>query len=44
MTRSESLAYLASSPRFDLIVVGGGATGLGVAVDAAWRGLKGALF
>jgi glycerol-3-phosphate dehydrogenase len=44
MTRSESLAHLASSPRFDLIVVGGGATGLGVAVDAASRGLKVALF
>ena len=28
---------------FDLLIVGGGATGAGVAVDAASRGLKGAL-
>lgn len=28
---------------FDLLVVGGGATGAGVAVDAATRGLKVAL-
>ena len=29
--------------QFDLLVVGGGATGAGVAVDAATRGLKVAL-
>jgi glycerol-3-phosphate dehydrogenase len=35
---------LAGSPPFDLVVIGGGATGLGVAVDAAARGLSVALF
>ena len=38
--RQDLLARLAASPRFDLAVVGGGATGLGVALDAAARGLK----
>ncbi len=38
--RQELLARLASNPRYDLAVVGGGATGLGVALDAAARGLK----
>lgn len=32
-----------SGEEFDLLVVGGGATGAGVAVDAATRGLKVAL-
>ncbi|CAJ0827231.1 1580_t:CDS:2 [Entrophospora sp. SA101] len=32
-----------SSPHFDLLVIGGGATGSGVALDAATRGLKVAL-
>ncbi len=32
-----------STDEFDLLVVGGGATGAGVAVDAASRGLKVAL-
>jgi len=31
------------SEEFDLLIVGGGATGAGVAVDAASRGLKVAL-
>lgn len=31
------------SQEFDLLIVGGGATGAGVAVDAASRGLKVAL-
>ncbi|MDH4481375.1 MAG: glycerol-3-phosphate dehydrogenase/oxidase [Rhodoferax sp.] len=38
--RQELLARLAANPRYDLAVVGGGATGLGVALDAAARGLK----
>ena len=38
--RAELLSQLANSPSFDLAVVGGGATGLGVALDAAARGFK----
>lgn len=38
--RAQLLARLASVEEFDLIVIGGGATGLGTAVDAAVRGLK----
>lgn len=44
MTRAERLQSLARHPRFDLVVVGGGATGLGVALDAALRGFSVALF
>ncbi len=44
MTRAERLQSLAREPRFDLVVVGGGATGLGVALDAALRGFSVALF
>jgi glycerol-3-phosphate dehydrogenase len=40
--RSENLARL-SSTRFDVLVVGGGITGAGVALDAASRGLRTAL-
>ncbi|KAA1469618.1 DAO-domain-containing protein [Dentipellis sp. KUC8613] len=49
-TRAENLAALRASgaggdgaEEFDLLVVGGGATGAGVALDAASRGLKVAL-
>jgi glycerol-3-phosphate dehydrogenase len=42
-TRSELLQSLARQPERDLIVIGGGATGLGVALDAAARGLSVAL-
>ena len=38
--RHALLARLADNPRYDLAVVGGGATGLGVALDAASRGLR----
>lgn len=38
--RPDLLAALARTPVFDLVVVGGGATGLGVALDAAQRGLR----
>ncbi|KAF8509734.1 hypothetical protein JB92DRAFT_490818 [Gautieria morchelliformis] len=54
-SRSQMIQALQSGPRpkeqdqkedgseFDLLIVGGGATGAGVAVDAASRGLKVAL-
>lgn len=38
--RSGQWADLLSTPCFDLVVVGGGATGLGVALDAALRGFS----
>ena len=38
--RAQLLAQLDNSQEFDLAIIGGGATGLGVAVDAAVRGLK----
>ena len=40
--RAESLRRLADDP-FDVVVVGGGITGVGVALDAASRGLRTAL-
>lgn len=43
MNREESIARLRGDAPFDLLVVGGGATGLGTAVDAASRGLRVAL-
>lgn len=44
MKRSESLARLSdASERWDIIVIGGGATGLSIALDAATRGYKTAL-
>lgn len=41
--RQQTLSQLQSGEVFDLIVVGGGATGLGLALDASLRGLKVAL-
>ncbi len=38
--RTTLVARLKSEPLWDLAVIGGGSTGLGVAVDAALRGLK----
>ncbi|MBP9942057.1 MAG: glycerol-3-phosphate dehydrogenase/oxidase, partial [Comamonas sp.] len=38
--RAELLARLAQSETYDLLIIGGGATGLGTAVDAATRGFK----
>ena len=38
--RAELLSRLAQPKHYDLAVVGGGATGLGVALDAAARGLR----
>ena len=39
-SRADLMARLALSYRYDLAIVGGGATGLGVALDAASRGLN----
>lgn len=44
MTRADALRQLQQTPVFDLAVVGGGATGLGVALDAALRGFSVVLF
>ncbi len=38
--RSQLLAALARTDQVDLIIIGGGATGLGIAVDASSRGLS----
>lgn len=38
--RSELLARLQQNSHVDLVIIGGGATGLGVALDAALRGLS----
>src|SRR3954471_12182588 len=40
MQRQELLAALAQPRTWDLAVIGGGATGLGVALDAAARGFS----
>jgi glycerol-3-phosphate dehydrogenase len=42
MTRAESFDSLGAEP-FDVLVIGGGATGLGIAVDAVTRGFRTAL-
>jgi glycerol-3-phosphate dehydrogenase len=43
MKRREILESLKTQDQFDLLIIGGGATGCGIAVDAASRGLKVAL-
>ncbi|WP_305045608.1 FAD-dependent oxidoreductase [Geoalkalibacter sp.] len=43
MRREETLHQLEHRQPFDLLVIGGGATGCGIAVDAAARGLRVAL-
>ena len=40
VTRDKLIAQLKSETIWDVVVIGGGASGLGVAVDAASRGLK----
>jgi glycerol-3-phosphate dehydrogenase len=40
MNRQEMLARLGELPEWDIIIIGGGATGLGAVVDAATRGYK----
>ncbi|NXI80340.1 GPDM protein, partial [Rhipidura dahli] len=42
-TREQQIQALQSSGEFDVLVIGGGATGCGCALDAATRGLKTAL-
>lgn len=42
-SRSTAFEKLAGAPEFDLLVVGGGITGAGIALDAASRGLSVAL-
>ena len=44
MTRANQWARLAQTAVFDLAVIGGGATGLGVALDAVLRGFSVVLF
>ncbi|ODV59834.1 glycerol-3-phosphate dehydrogenase [Ascoidea rubescens DSM 1968] len=44
LSRSDLLSKLSSTPYYDLIVIGGGATGTGTALDAQTRGLNVALF
>ncbi|WP_280153678.1 glycerol-3-phosphate dehydrogenase/oxidase [Piscinibacter sp. XHJ-5] len=43
MDRAAQLARLRDTPAFDIVVIGGGATGCGVALDAAARGFRVAL-
>ncbi|HEX6849644.1 MAG TPA: glycerol-3-phosphate dehydrogenase/oxidase, partial [Chitinophagaceae bacterium] len=40
MKRKEQLSKLKAEKEFDICIIGGGATGLGIAVDAASRGCK----
>ena len=40
MTRATTLQALAQDRVYDIAIVGGGATGLGVALDAALRGFS----
>ena len=44
MNRDHQLNNLISTPQWDMVVIGGGASGLGTAVDAASRGFKVVLF
>jgi len=40
MNRKEQYKRFSSIPKFDLCIIGGGATGAGIALDATLRGLK----
>lgn len=44
MDRSSFIGQLTGAGEFDICIIGGGATGLGTALDAASRGLKTVLF
>lgn len=40
MNRYNALQYIETTQQWDILIIGGGATGLGIAVDAASRGYK----
>lgn len=40
LDRNRFVAVLDKEPRWDVVIIGGGATGLGIAVDSASRGYK----
>ncbi|RXR19190.1 glycerol-3-phosphate dehydrogenase/oxidase [Flavobacterium amnicola] len=40
MNREEQIHILSQNPTYDIIIIGGGATGLGCAIDATSRGYK----
>src|SRR5258708_29834225 len=40
LNRAEMIQQLEATAEWDICIIGGGATGLGIAVDAASRGLK----
>ncbi|MES1216973.1 MAG: glycerol-3-phosphate dehydrogenase/oxidase [Bacteroidota bacterium] len=44
MNREQLIPQLDTTPEWDICIIGGGATGLGTAVDAATRGFKTVLF
>ncbi len=44
MNRNQMIQQLESRPAWDICIIGGGASGLGAALDAASRGLKTVLF
>ncbi|MFM7801170.1 MAG: FAD-dependent oxidoreductase, partial [Limnohabitans sp.] len=44
MKRQDLFQQLSTSPPFDIAIIGGGATGLGVALEASARGYKVVLF
>ncbi len=44
LNRASMIQQLQSQPQWDICIIGGGATGLGAAVDAASRGFKTVLF
>jgi alkyl hydroperoxide reductase subunit AhpF len=35
-SRDQQIEALSKTPEYDMLVIGGGATGAGVAVDAGW--------
>jgi len=39
-TREEHLQALKENPNYDILIIGGGATGAGIALDASTRGLR----
>lgn len=40
ISRKDLISQLEGTPLWDVVIIGGGATGLGIAVDAATRGLR----